>query len=97
MRALSRNDLEAIRDHNLRAGFGAFNAMKNHGAYSHLYKKDKPHATAELYWMACIGGPRETLQLLAELDGSKLQECQGKGQVKHLTTGSAPFFNARKT
>lgn len=61
------NDLEAIRDHNMRASFGAFNAMKNHGAYAHLYKKDNPHATAELYWMACIGGPRETLQLLGDV------------------------------
>ncbi len=61
------NDLEAIRDHNMRAAFGAFNAMKNHGAYAHLYKRDNPHATAELYWMACIGGPRETLQLLGDV------------------------------
>ncbi|MBT7069042.1 MAG: FAD-dependent oxidoreductase, partial [Verrucomicrobia bacterium] len=61
------NDLEAIRDHNMRAAFGAFNAMKNHGAYAHLYERDNPHATAELYWMACIGGPRETLQLLGDV------------------------------
>jgi len=65
------NDLEAIRDHNMRAAFGAFNAMKNHGAYAHLYESDNPHATAELYSMAYIGGPRETLQLLGDVIVSK--------------------------
>lgn len=60
-------DLEAIRDHNLRAAFGAFNAMKNHGAYAHLDASGKSHANAELTWMACIGGPRETLQLLGDV------------------------------
>jgi|SaaInlStandDraft_1057018.scaffolds.fasta_scaffold06040_6 hypothetical protein len=61
------DDLEAIRDHNLRAAFGAFNAMKNHGVYSELDTRGKSHDTAEMYWMACIGGPRETLQLLGDV------------------------------
>lgn len=61
------NDLEAIRDHNMRAAFGAFNAMKNHGVYSHLDTSGRSHAAAELYWMACIGGPRETLQILGDV------------------------------
>jgi hypothetical protein len=60
-------DLESIRDHNLRAAFGAFNAMKNHGAYAHLDTSGKSHANAALTWMACIGGPRETLQLLGDI------------------------------
>lgn len=60
-------DLEAIRDHNLRAAFGAFNAIKNHGAYASLDRSARDHATAELYWMAFIGGTRETLQLLGDV------------------------------
>ena len=61
------NDLEAIRDHNMRAAFGAFNAMKNHCAYACLDQSGRAHATAELYWMAFIGGTRETLQLLGDV------------------------------
>ncbi len=61
------NDLEAIRDHNMRAAFGAFNAIKNHGAYASLDLSGRAHATAELFWMAYIGGPRETLQLLGDV------------------------------
>lgn len=61
------NDLEEIRDHNLRAAFGAFNAIKNHGAYASLDRSGRAHATAELYWMAYIGGPRETLQILGDV------------------------------
>ncbi len=61
------NELEAIRDHNLRAAFGAWNAIKNHGAYAALDASGRAHATAELYWMAYIGGPRETLQLLGDV------------------------------
>jgi len=61
------NDLEAIRDHNMRAAFGAWNAIKNHGAYASLDRSGRAHATAELSWTACIGGPRETLQLLGTI------------------------------
>jgi len=61
------NDLEAIRDHNMRAAFGAFNAIKNHGVYASLDQSGRAHAAAELFWMAYIGGPRETLQLLGDV------------------------------
>ncbi len=60
-------DLEAIRDHNMRAAFGAYNAVKNHGVYASLDKSGRAHATAELYFMAFIGGTRETLQLQGDV------------------------------
>jgi hypothetical protein len=47
------NELELIRDWNLRAVFGAFTALK-HGA-----EKDK-HTHADLKWVAFVGGPRES-------------------------------------
>jgi hypothetical protein len=51
---------EAIRDWNLRAVFGAFNAMKNgDGA--------EEHPTAYLTWVAYIGGPRESRRLLGDI------------------------------
>lgn len=53
-------DAEAIRDWNLRAVFGAFNAMKNRGGA-------KEHRTAMLTWVAYIGGPRESRQLLGDV------------------------------
>lgn len=53
-------DAEAIRDWNLRAVFGAFNAMKNRDG------ADK-HKTAMLTWVAFIGGPRESRQLLGDV------------------------------
>lgn len=71
------NDLEAIRDHNLRAAFGAFSAMKNHGVYASLDPNGRAHATAELYWMACIGGPRETLQILGDVVVSQEDVWEG--------------------
>ncbi len=53
-------DAEGIRDWNLRAVYGAFNAMKNgDGA-------DK-HQTAFLTWVAFIGGPRESRRLLGDV------------------------------
>jgi hypothetical protein len=53
-------DAEGIRDWNLRAIFGAFNAMKNgDGA-------DK-HRAAFLTWVAYIGGPRESRRLLGDV------------------------------
>ena len=53
-------DAEAIRDWNLRAVFGAFNAMKN---------KDgaEKHKTAYLTWVAYIGGTRESRRLLGDV------------------------------
>ena len=50
------NDLEAIRDWNLRANFGAFTALK-HGKDAEAHKK------AKLQWMAFIGGNRESRRL----------------------------------
>ncbi len=54
------NDAEAIRDWNLRAGFGAFNAMKNGDGAS-------DHRNAMLTWMAYIGGPRESRRLMGDV------------------------------
>ncbi|MEQ8766688.1 MAG: FAD-dependent oxidoreductase [Planctomycetota bacterium] len=54
------DDLEAIRDWNLRAVFGAFDAMKNKGG-------KEEHRNARLTWLAVIGGNRESRQLLGDL------------------------------
>jgi hypothetical protein len=54
------NDLEYIRDWNLRAVFGAFNAMKNKDG------KEK-HLNARMEWVAYIGGTRESRQLLGDV------------------------------
>ena len=51
---------EEIRDWNLRAVYGAFNAMKN-GDGSANHKK------AYLTWIAYIGGPRESRRLLGDV------------------------------
>jgi len=61
------DDLELIRDWNLRANFGAWNAIKNKGAYGRSDETGKDHANARLLWMAYIGGPRETQQLLGDV------------------------------
>lgn len=53
-------DAELIRDHNLRAVYGAFNAMKNRDG------KEK-HRNAALTWVAYIGGPRESRRLLGDV------------------------------
>lgn len=53
-------DAEAIRDWNLRAGFGAFNAMKNGDGAA-------DHRNAEITWMAFVGGPRESRRLLGDV------------------------------
>jgi hypothetical protein len=54
------NDLEMIRDWNLRAVFGAFNAMKNGDG------KEK-HLNARLEWVAYIGGNRESRRLIGDV------------------------------
>jgi hypothetical protein len=59
------SDLEKTRDWNLVASLSAWNAIKNHGAYA-TRDPDK-HARASLDWMAYIGGPRETQQLLGDV------------------------------
>ncbi len=51
---------EAIRDWNLRAVFGAFNAMKNRDGAN-------DHKTAELTWVAFVGGPRESRRLMGDV------------------------------
>ena len=51
---------EAIRDWNLRAVYGAFNAMKNRGGRER-------HRGAVLTWVAFIGGPRESRRLLGDV------------------------------
>jgi hypothetical protein len=65
------NDLELIRDWNLRAVFGAFSALK-HGA-----EKDK-HATAALKWVAFVGGPRESRLLDGDVILSREDIISGK-------------------
>jgi hypothetical protein len=54
------DDLELIRDWNLRAVFGAFTAMK-HG------EQAAQHATAKLEWVAYIGGNRESRRLMGDV------------------------------
>ena len=61
------NDLELIRDWNLRANFGAWHAIKNKNAYGRMDKSGRNHKNAELDWMAYIGGTRETQQLLGDV------------------------------
>ena len=53
-------EAEAIRDWNLRAVFGAFNAMKNRDGAA-------KHKTAFLTWVAYIGGPRESRRLMGDV------------------------------
>jgi len=54
------HEAEAIRDWNLRAVFGAFNAMKNRdGAADHKH--------AMLTWVAFVGGPRESRRLMGDV------------------------------
>ncbi len=61
------NDLELIRDWNLRANFGAWNAIKNGGAFGRYDLTGAEHKNASLEWMAYIGGTRETTQLLGDI------------------------------
>ena len=53
-------DAEGIRDWNLRAVFGAFNAMKNRDGADQ-------HQTAILTWVAFVGGPRESRRLMGDV------------------------------
>jgi len=53
-------DLEYSRDWNLRAVYGAFNAMKNRDG------KEK-HTHAKLEWVAYVGGTRESRQLFGDV------------------------------
>lgn len=51
---------ETIRDWNLRAVYGAFNAMKNRDG------RDE-HRNARLAWIAFVGGPRESRRLMGDV------------------------------
>jgi hypothetical protein len=53
-------ELESTRDWNLRAVFGAFNAMKNGEGKAE-------HVNAKLEWVAYVGGPRESRQLIGDV------------------------------
>ena len=53
-------DAEGIRDWNLRAVYGAFNAMKNGDGAA-------KHPNARLTWLAYIGGPRESRRLMGDV------------------------------
>lgn len=57
-------DAEGIRDWNLRAVYGAFNAMKNKDGADQ-------HANASLSWVAFIGGPRESRRLVGDVQLTK--------------------------
>ncbi len=54
------NDLEQIRDWNLRAVFGAFNAMKNRDGKAE-------HVKAKLDWVAYVGGTRESRRIVGDV------------------------------
>lgn len=54
------SDAEGIRDWNLRAAYGAFNAMKNRDGAAE-------HANAYLEWLAYVGGPRESRRLMGDV------------------------------
>ena len=71
--------LEDMRDWNFRAVFGAFNAMKNGDG------KDK-HPNAKLEWVAYVGGPRESRQLLGDVILTK-EDIVGK---KAFPDGTVP-------
>jgi len=60
-------DLEYMRDTNLRAMYGAMNALKNKGAYAKKDPSGQKHATAEFIWSGHIGGPRESRRLMGDL------------------------------
>jgi hypothetical protein len=53
-------DAEGIRDWNLRAVFGAWNAMKNGAGRA-------DHERAALTWVAFVGGPRESRRILGDI------------------------------
>ncbi len=57
-------DAEGIRDWNLRAVFGAFNAMKNGDGAN-------KHKNAFLTWVAYVGGTRESRRLLGDVQLTK--------------------------
>jgi hypothetical protein len=53
-------EAEAIRDHNLRAMYGAWDYLKNRSVNRSRYRK------AELFWAAYIAGKRESRRLMGD-------------------------------
>jgi hypothetical protein len=72
-------ELEHTRDWNLRAVFGAWNAMKNGDGKAE-------HADARLEWVAYIGGTRESRQLIGDILLNR-EDIVGK---KHYPDGCVP-------
>lgn len=72
-------EAEEIRDWNLRAVFGAFNAMKNRDGADR-------HKTAFLTWVAYIGGPRESRRLMGDVVLTQ-DDIVNK---RHFTDGCVP-------
>ncbi|MDB4512300.1 FAD-dependent oxidoreductase, partial [Arenicella sp.] len=70
-------DLELIRDWNLRASFGAWNAIKNKGAFAEFDPDEVSHRNARLTWLAYVGGTRETQQLIGDVVLTK-EDVQSK-------------------
>ena len=80
------NDAESIRDWNLRAVFGAFNAMKNRDGAA-------DHETAYLTWVAFVGGPRESRRLMGDVvltqdDVVSKRDFSGRIRTEHLVDRS---------
>ena len=73
-------DLEYTRDWNLRAVFGAWNAIKNKGGA-------EEHKNAKLTWVAAIGGPRESRRLLGDVVLTE-QDIVNKKEFKDGTVPS---------
>ena len=73
------SDLEYVRDWNLRAVYGSFNAMKNGDGAA-------KHQNAELTWIAYIGGPRESRRLI----GDVLLTRDDIVAKKNFSDGTAP-------
>ncbi|MHB8969498.1 MAG: FAD-dependent oxidoreductase [Pirellulaceae bacterium] len=65
-------EAETIRDWNLRAVYGAFQAMKNRGG------RDQ-HRRAQMSWVAFVGGPRESRRLIGDIVLSQ-EDVVGKVQ-----------------
>ncbi len=81
-------DLEVIRDWNLLAGFSAWSAIKNHGAYA--TRDPDAHKKAALSWMAYVGGTRETIQMVGDvvLTGDEIKSKKDFNDGTALTTWS---------
>jgi hypothetical protein len=72
-------DAEGIRDWNLRAVYGAFNAMKNGDGAD-------DHKNAYLTWLAYVGGTRESRRFLGDVQLTK----EDIGQKRVFKDGCVP-------